>query len=162
YNIDIKDAITFVSAQAIVDNCVDSSGGLDQSFCSLVTRGADSNVDFIASSFVNASELLTSGWDMNITYSTPVDKWTSHMGMLSKLDGDLNVSMNINYLERLRLFPFQSTPTDQSILEGTIGDPRVKLLSRIAYEQGPITIGFESRFVAEVVRYSRDRDSDRA
>src|SRR5690606_28181389 len=38
YNIKITDAITFIDPQDIVNNCVDASGGPDESFCSLFTR----------------------------------------------------------------------------------------------------------------------------
>ena len=48
YNIEIEDAITFIDPQDIVNNCVDASGGPDQSFCSLFTRDpATSDIDFV-------------------------------------------------------------------------------------------------------------------
>jgi iron complex outermembrane receptor protein len=158
YNIEITDAITFVDEQDIVNNCVDATGGPDFSFCDLFTRNAQGNINFISSSYVNASKLLTSGWDLEIRYQTSVVPVTEHLGPLSSLNGDLSVSMNVNYLERLRVFNFQDRPDEEDIFEDTIGDPRTKLLSRIAYEQGNLTLGWESRFMSQVIRYNPNRD----
>ncbi|HVY83698.1 MAG TPA: TonB-dependent receptor, partial [Caulobacterales bacterium] len=156
YNIDIEDAISFVSAQSILNNCVDSPGGPDLAYCDLVDRDPTTHdVTFIRSQYVNASRLKTAGWDMTLTYRTPVDGLTSHLGPLRALDGDLNVNMTVNYTDDLRFFAFQDQPEDYSVYEGTIGDPEIKLLSRIAYRQGPLTVGWESRFMSKVTRFSR-------
>src|SRR5262249_26844429 len=113
YNIDITNAINFINAQDILDNCVDSPGGPDTAFCSLFTRGADHNINFISSEYINASELLTSGWDFNLTYSTPVEGVTRYVPGMHGVTGDLSLTMNVNYLERLRLAPFQDHPDQQ-------------------------------------------------
>src|SRR5205814_884044 len=72
YSIKIKNAITNVAAQDVINNCFGSSAGLDPNFCSLFTRGTDQNIDFVKTTFVNASKLLTDGYELQATYHTDV------------------------------------------------------------------------------------------
>jgi len=163
YNIQIKDAITFIDPQDIVDNCVDASGGPDDSFCSLFTRDpTTNNIDFVESTYLNASKLETNGWDITINYRRGIDDLTANLGPLSRLDGSVSLSVTANHLDKLRLFAFQNRPDEQDIDEGTIGTPEWKGLAVLTYQQGPAQLTWKSRFEGRAVRYSRDPQRDGA
>lgn len=163
YNIEIEDAITFIDPQDIVNNCVDASGGPDQSFCSLFTRDPGTHdVDFVASTYLNASKLATSGWDLTVAYQRGIDDLTARFGPLRRLDGNVTVSITANHLDKQRLFAFQDRPDEEQINELSLGNPEWKLLSNITYEQGPVRIGWKSRFVSRSVRFNRDPERDGA
>lgn len=163
YNIEIEDAITFIDPQDIVNNCVDASGGPDQSFCSLFTRDPTTgDIDFVESTYLNASKLETSGWDLTVSYQRGIDDLTANLGALKAMDGNFTVALTVNHLDKLRLFAFQDRPEEQEINEQTIGNPEWKLLSNITYEQGPVRVAWKTRFVSRSVRYNRDPERDGA
>jgi iron complex outermembrane receptor protein len=166
YSIKIKDAITNVQAQDIIDNCFGSAVGLDPTFCSLLTRGPDQNINFVSTTFVNASKLFTDGYEMQITYGTDVSPLTQRWSWTQKLDGRLSFDLTADYVEHLRNFPFQNDPTNVHILEGLIsssplsvsnpGTPHLKGLIDTSYTQGPLTLGWQVRYIGKGALFNRD------
>ncbi|NIJ35830.1 outer membrane receptor protein involved in Fe transport [Sphingopyxis panaciterrae] len=69
FNISIKDVITSIGGQAIVDRCFAGNTSL----CRYITRGSDGLIDSISSSQVNLSEFKTDGVDAEVAYSMPVN-----------------------------------------------------------------------------------------
>ncbi|WP_299196589.1 TonB-dependent receptor [uncultured Erythrobacter sp.] len=67
YNIEIEDAINAVSAQDIVDNCVDSAT-IDNAFCTLVDRGANGGFTFLRQSSLNFARQETAGVEASMQY----------------------------------------------------------------------------------------------
>jgi iron complex outermembrane recepter protein len=163
YNIKITDAITFIEPQDIVNNCVDASGGPDEAFCSLFTRNPATNqIDFVESTYLNASKLETSGWDLTVSYQRGIDDLTARMGALRALDGNVTLSITANHLDKLRLYAFQDRPDEVQINEKTLGNPEWKLLANVSYDQGPVRVAWKTRYVSRSVRYSRDPERDGA
>jgi outer membrane receptor protein involved in Fe transport len=153
YNIQIDDAISFIDVQAILNNCVDASGGPDPAFCSFITRGPDFNVTFLESTFINTSSLTTKGWDFQVAYLFDVEDVIDDVG------GRVSLSFIANYLEELRVFPFQSDPTDVNIEEGEIGDPKWSFITNTSYDNGPWRFVWRSRFEDEVSRFAQGSGS---
>src|SRR3546814_11873421 len=66
FNIQIDDAISFLSPQQIAENCVDRAGGPDLDLCALITReSSPASPNFFGittgnSTYVNTSKLETS------------------------------------------------------------------------------------------------------
>ena len=62
-----------------------------------------------------------------------------------------------------RNFPFQSDPTNVHILEGVVssngneGTPHVKGLADLTYRQGPVTVGWQVRYIGKGALFNRDR-----
>lgn len=163
YDIEIEDAITFIDPQDIVDNCVDATGGPDAVFCGQFTRDPTTHdIDFVSSTYLNASKRTTNGYDLTVTYQRGVDDLTARLGPLRRLDGNVTLSLTANHLDKLRLFAFQDRPDEQEIDEGTIGTPEWKALANLGYRQGPLQVAWKSRFVGRSVRYSRDPQRDGA
>lgn len=69
FNIAIKDVITSIGAQVLVDRC---NGG-NTSLCGYITRDADGRISSVASSSVNLSEFKTDGVDAEVAYSLPLN-----------------------------------------------------------------------------------------
>ncbi len=166
YSIKIKDAITNVQAQDIINNCFGSAAGLDPTFCSLLKRGADGNIDFVSTTFVNASKLYTDGYELQAEYSTGVSSLTSRWKMTEGLSGRLSWSLVADYVAHLRTYPFQNDPSNVHILEGLVasspndvsnpGTPQWKGLTDFSYSQGPIMVGWQVRYVGKGALFDRD------
>src|SRR5205814_1808788 len=63
YDIDLKNAISTLSAQLIVDRC-----RAQGNYCDLVTFGANGSVDQVRTLFLNLNRLQTSGFDIELGY----------------------------------------------------------------------------------------------
>ena len=155
YNIEIKDAISLLAAQDILNNCYSNSAGLDPAFCNLFTRGADHNVSFITSTYLNTVQLQTSGIETQINYVKDIGPWTAKMGALSALDGQLTATADINWLYRLRNFPFETNPTQFQVQEGRPGFPEWKGLFTFSYAQGPVRLDLQTNWISAVDRYGK-------
>lgn len=160
YNIKIKDAISLLGAQDILNNCYSGAAGLDPDFCNLFTRGADHNVNFITSTYLNTVQLQTSGIETQINYVTDVGPWTANMGALKALDGRLSATADINWLYRLRNFPFETNPSQFQVFEGTPGYPEWKGLFTFSYEQGLVRVDLQTNWISAVDRYDKSPGSE--
>jgi outer membrane receptor protein involved in Fe transport len=161
YSILIKDAITQVSAQDIINNCYNESSGLSSQYCSLFTRGSDGNINFVQTTYVNSSKLYTDGVEFQADYSIGVSGLTSMSNYTSWLDGHLGFSLDLNYVLRLRNFPFQDNPDQYNVWEGAIsgseGDvPQMRGLGNISYRQGPVQLDWQVRYIGRAARFDRD------
>nr|WP_229361541.1 TonB-dependent receptor [Sphingomonas sp. PL-96] len=72
FNIAIKDVITSIGAQVLVDRC---AGG-NTSLCDYITRDSSGRLESVASSSVNLSEFKTDGVDAELAYRMPVNNST--------------------------------------------------------------------------------------
>ncbi len=159
YSIKIKNAITNVAAQDIINNCYNGPS-LDSQYCSLFTRAANGNINSVQTTFVNAAKLETDGFDLQANYAVGVSGLTSRWAYSRFLDGRLNFNLSANYLMHLRNFPFQNQPSQVNILEGAIssfGDnPHLKGLADITYAQGPVQVSWQTRYLGRAARFDRD------
>ncbi len=158
YDIEIEDAITLVTAQDIVDNCVDATGGPDANFCSLFTRDPTTqDIDFLRSTFVNASKLTTEGIDVAISYNKSLSDWTGGSEN-SWLGGQLRLNFVGTYLKELDEFVFQDRPDEIDIERGEIGDPIRSFRATASYTVGPVSVGWTGRYLGDMKRYARGED----
>ena len=148
YDIEITDAIIDVDPQDIVNNCVDATGGPDEDFCSLFTRDpVTRDIDFVRSTFVNASKLETQGIDLEVRYSRD-----------NFFGGDLTLSFVGTYLKKLNEFVFQDRPDEINIERGEIGDPIHAYRATAYYTIGDFTFGWKGRYIGTSKRYSVGTD----
>ncbi|MBV7258120.1 TonB-dependent receptor domain-containing protein [Erythrobacter crassostreae] len=110
YNIEIEDAISTVSAQDIVDNCVDSSG-IDNSFCGLFDRNpANGGFTFLRQTSLNFARLETSGIEFSAQYGFDLG------------DHGFTLAGSGTYVEKLNRF---FDPSDLTLI-----DPELRELQR--------------------------------
>lgn len=153
YDIQIDGAIAQIAAQDIIDNCYDASGGPDANFCSLFTRGADDNINFVSTTFVNAAALTTKGWDFELTYTRDLEEFAANHPAFGALRGRITGSLAANYLKELNFFAFADRPDEIDIEKGEVGDPEWSFKSRLTWDNGPLALTWESRFEDKVARF---------
>ena len=161
YAIKIKDAITEVAAQDIVNNCYGSSTGLDSTYCSLFTRNTLNNISSIHTTYVNASKLFTDGFELQVSYAADVAPLTQRWRYTQALDGRVSFNLTADYVVSLRNYPFQQNPSQVNVLEGTVnsvfGDnPQLKAVAELDYQQGPVGVSWTTRYVGKMALFSRD------
>lgn len=154
YDIQIDRAISLVGAQDIIDNCYDASGGLDASFCSLFTRGATGNINFIETTFFNAAALTTKGWDFELAYTRDLSEIAeANPAMFGGLRGRLSGVLTANLLDELNFFAFADRPDEIDIEQGEIGDPEWSFKSRLTWQNGPLALTWAARYEDRVARF---------
>ena len=169
YGIKIKNAITQVSAQDVINNCF-GSVNLDPNFCSLFTRNPTThNINFVRTTFVNAAKLTTQGYELHVNYVHDVSPLTERWDATRWMTGSINFDLSADYLVRLRSFPFQTDPTTYHVLEGRVtninsataseGTPRWKGIADLTYKQGPTTVNWQVRYVGKAALTNLDRTS---
>lgn len=140
FNIEIKDAISFLTGQQIANNCVDRAGGPDPALCALLTRESNAaSPNFFAittgrSTYVNTSRLETSGLDVQVFYGHDLGP------------GRLSTNLSFTYLHRLRTFTFQARPDLYTVLDGFLGYPRYKAIVGLDYSINKFRFGWQGRY----------------
>ena len=107
YNIEIEDAINAVSAQDIVDNCVDSSD-INNAFCTLVDRNpATGGFTFLRQSSLNFARQETAGIEASMQYRFGV--------------GPIDFTVNAagTWVDKLNNF---FDPADQTLVDPELGE----------------------------------------
>lgn len=115
YDIQIEDAITFIQPQDVINNCVDSEGGLSADYCPQVTRGDDLQLTAVTSGYLNAAAIETRGIELDVKYRTDLSRWN--------LPGSLASSLFINHLDKWVRYDFQDLPDQDNVNDGQVGDP---------------------------------------
>ncbi len=162
YSILIKNAITQVAAQDIINNCYNNSAGLNPQYCSLFTRSSSTgNINFVETTYVNAAKEYTSGVEFQANYYTDVPALLPLPGDFKSSGGRFTFTLDANYVIELRNYPFQTNLTQFHVQEGAItgaaGDvPALRALFNTAYRQGPLELSWQVRYLGRADRYSRD------
>jgi hypothetical protein len=147
YNIEIEDAIIEVTAQNILDNCVDGAGGPDTNFCSQIDRDPTTrDVSLVRSGFLNASALNTEGVEMLIDYSG------ISMEDLS-LDGELDIKVIVSKLLELERFEFQNRPDEINVEHGEVGDPELQYRFSATYRTDNLSVNWTTRYLDRVANF---------
>ncbi len=166
YNINIINAITLPAIQTVINNCVDAPG-LNQQFCSLITRvpGSDPtrgfNLQTVSAQFLNAAAVRTHGVDFQAAYSHNVADWTEKLGPLSRLDGRLSAALLVGWVQANRTVPFQQFPNIQNVNEGRANSvagpiPSERGTLDLNYSQDALTVGIRTRYVSRSALFNRD------
>jgi len=160
YSILIRDAITQVAAQDIIDNCYNAAAGLDETYCKLFTRSPTTgNINFVETTYVNSAELYTSGIELQTNYTVGVSPLTSLWQYSRWMTGRFSAGLDINYVLKLRDYPFANNLSDVNIWEGAISAtegsvPQMRALLNLGYKQGPVTVDWTVRYLSHTARFS--------
>ncbi|MFN7176545.1 MAG: TonB-dependent receptor domain-containing protein [Thermaurantiacus sp.] len=156
YDIKIKDVINTIGSQTIINQCYDSTTGIDNQFCRAVFRRPDgtfagqSNVihagetitlPTIGPSFrqgpFNYASQRTTGIDFDLAYTVPMrsDDWR------------LNGRLILAYLIRRDLFTNIDDPDFRTRVMSTLGNPRWAFNGRINIGYREFDLNYAVRFV---------------
>jgi outer membrane receptor protein involved in Fe transport len=126
-DIRLRNAISSLSASQVVASCYDSPDFPNNQFCDRVSRDAAHQIDFIETSYFNASELRYKGILAALDYrvDTPFLGAGSHVG----------VNLSYQYLDTLTTRATAGSAPAR--LHGTIGYPRNSAVLNLNYENGP-------------------------
>lgn len=142
WKVEIDDAIAQVSAQDILDKCVDSQAGVNNQFCDLVTRGADFSITLVESTTQNVASIEAEGIDFEIGYD------------FDALGGQFTTQFIATYLKSRQEFPFQVDPSQVIEYAGTTGESDKQANLLIGYTNGPWNASWRTRYLDEVSRYT--------
>lgn len=145
YDIEIDDAITLIASQTVINNCVDSESGINNTFCDQVTRGEDNQLTAVESGYLNAASLKTSGYEMEINYQTELGQFD--------LPGSLSTSLFINHLDEFVEYPFQDKPTQDEVETGEVGDPEWQFRFSANYRLDDLNVSWTTRFLDRSALY---------
>lgn len=140
YEINIKDAITLFTATQIAAACVDSVGGPDPAFCSLVKRDEDPTsptykfLESVTATYVNASKLVDRGIDFQASYR------------FDALGAQFVAQLAGTRLLERRNYPFQSNPAQYTKLDGYVGNPTWKINPSVTMTRGPLKVILSGRY----------------
>ncbi|MGI2260011.1 TonB-dependent receptor plug domain-containing protein [Shewanella sp. GXUN23E] len=143
WDIEITDAISSISAQDIIDRCVDSPTGINNQYCALITRDKDNHqITNILQIVQNIAMSKTSGVDMQIGYDFPL------------AGGDVKTNLLATYLIESKRFAFQDEPDSYYEYAGVIGDPKWEGQLRINYSIDAWQFNWKTSYIDRVARYT--------
>jgi outer membrane receptor protein involved in Fe transport len=153
YNIKVKNVITGVSAQTIVNNCYDLPGG--NAFCNLFQRVASGQVGpngeqpfrIVEASLiqgpVNFAQLTAKGVDIEVAYR-------HSLGDLGRLDTRLTYTRVFDRSD----FTDPTNPTFKNVIVGKnggeLGDPRDSFNWNTSLQHGRFTFGYQLRYISHM------------
>ncbi len=140
YRISIHQAITSLTDQQVVDECNSGNG----SFCSFITRnGAGAITNIILAPF-NAALQIERGWDIDATYSRPVDDF------ISNIPGDVTLHVLANHTISNSInaagTSIQLAGESGTVLSNTV--PKWKVWSSISYDNDQFGASLVARSVS--------------
>lgn len=135
FDIKINDAISFLSAQSIVDNCVESAT-LDPNFCNLITRASTGEITSFITTNVNTEKLTTRGVDFDARYDTSFDD------LIGEDWGALRLRVRGTYLDSRKTFAFQTDPDNFTDFSGRLGLPKWRFQTSVNWGLDRIGVNY--------------------
>ncbi len=140
WDVEIEDVILAVSAQDIVDNCVDDPGGINNQYCELIERESDTGsaqfggFRFLRQTQLNFAKIEAEGVDFSAAYSFDVGANTF---------GARLVGTN-----QMKLDQYPSA-TDPNFVDDELGEIQRPELSgnlTLTWERGPFDLGVRTMY----------------
>lgn len=143
WNIEIDDAISSVSAQNMIDKCLDSTTGIDNIYCQRITRDpATGEITSLTSQSLNISKLEAAGIDFDIGY------------VFDLYNGDVNTNMVVTHLLKRNEYPFQNEPGTSNEYAGTTGEAEWQANFTATYSKDNWGVYWRTRFIDGVSLYT--------
>jgi iron complex outermembrane recepter protein len=137
WNIKIKNVITAIPYTSILNLCADSSSGIDNFYCGLITRNAAGQIVAIQASNYNLALLKARGIDFGLSYHRAVGRGVLQLGFTGTY---LLTQTNIG-----------SPGTDAVDYAGQWNYPRFRATLTSSYAVGRFTFGINTRFISRSV-----------
>ncbi|QIZ76944.1 TonB-dependent receptor [Ferrimonas lipolytica] len=137
WNIEITDAISGVSAQTMIDRCIDDPSGINNQYCALVERDDSGEIVKITNQVINVAKQEAEGIDFEFAYD--VDLY----------DGDLRTGLIATYLIKRDEYAFQDDD-DFDEYQGVAGDPEWSGIFTVDYTWNNWNANWKIRYIDEV------------
>ena len=100
------------------------------------------DISFVTDTFLNASRLFTDGIEVQANYNFWLDPWHFKLSRTDDLPGKMTLNRDFNYLMHLHIFPFQTSPEQYVVGEGTLmnGTPYQRARGDITYDAGAVLV----------------------
>lgn len=138
FDIELKDAISTLAAQEVIDRC---QGG-NAVFCNSITRDPTSRaITLVETTSFNAQALKTRGLDFEASYQFPLDT------IAPSMDGTIGVSTVATYVDRLITVSNGIALDTAGQLTGTTPSPKWRAATTVSYQSGPATVRLLANYV---------------
>ncbi|MDB5689015.1 MAG: TonB-dependent receptor [Sphingomonas bacterium] len=149
FNIKLDDAIGLPAVTDILDGCYKNN---IQTYCDLITRdttGASyagaGRISQILRQYINQGQFKEVGIDFEVSYNTSVEA-------LGFLDGNFNIRLLATWIDKLEQI-YNGVTTDQAgAVGGSTGMPKWRGNLSVNYDQGPVGLFAEGRYIGGGVR----------
>lgn len=145
WEIDITDTIAGLSAQRILDECVDAPS-INNQFCDRVTRQQSGpnqgEITVIENFALNIARSQNKGVDFEFGYD------------FDALGGAFRTALLGTYLIDAKQYPFQETPDDYTDFSGVLGNAEWQARFTVDYRRDNWSVGTRTRFSDGVELYS--------
>ncbi|AXR07687.1 TonB-dependent receptor domain-containing protein [Salinimonas sediminis] len=142
WEIELTDAISQVDAQTIVDRCVDSTSGVDNEYCGLISRNAAGEISLIQSYSLNLAGQEASGVDFEFGYD------------FDALEGSFRTNVIATYLDERKEYPFQENTEEFYQYAGTEGEATWQGTFSLNYDRGDWQASWKTRYIDRVSLYT--------
>jgi len=167
YNIRIKNVISGLTGQQIINRCYDDTNGIDNAFCSAVFRRtsadpvqnntflgqtgrnidqsqftfdrAGNGVSFINQPF-NFAQLKTKGIDFDTNYSHRFNE-----------NASLNVNLTVSYVMDRLNYAYIAEPNRYDRLDSLLGDPKWQGRFNVNGKLGIFDFGYTARYIGKQI-----------
>jgi len=145
YNIRIKNAVNYPTAQEVVERCVDAPT-LNNVYCANISRDPTSGylTDFLVQP-ANVAAFRTAGLDVALNY---------RFRPAGERFGTFNVRVTGNYLDKLTFVPSLGAETENRRNEYGYSAPKYSATSDITWTLGKVTLNYGVNWWDKTLRYS--------
>lgn len=145
WKIELTDAISSVDSQTILDRCVDNTSGVNNDYCSLISRDASGEISQIRSFALNLSGQDASGVDFEFGYD------------FDALGGSFKTNLIGTYLIERKEYPFQEDTSDYVEYAGTAGESEWQGMLSVNYMVDAWQAGIKTRYLERVSIYDNQQ-----
>ncbi|WP_435202955.1 TonB-dependent receptor domain-containing protein [Qipengyuania sp. 902] len=144
YNIEIEDQIAVLGAQTILNNCYDSPTGIDNPFCTTVSRDATTGLfvePAVLSGGINFASRETEGIDIDVRYNRTFDNGNR-----------LSVRAIATHLLKLNFFEDPTSPINPNRIKSELGDPDWAASLNTTYDFGDVALTWSARYIGPMYK----------
>lgn len=142
WSIEIDDAIDFEQAQNVVNKCVDSTTGIDNTFCRQVVRDRSGELRLITSRTRNVAAQTAEGVDFEFGYDFDL------------FGGRVSTKLIGTYLDSRKSFAFQENPSEFEENAGTEGEAVWQENFSVSYRYDAWIATWKIRHLSDVSIYN--------
>lgn len=150
WRIELEGVISSVSAQDILDRCVEAEGGIDNQYCSRITRDERHEITLIRNSLLNLSKQEAEGVDFEVGYD------------FDALGGEFKTNLIGTYLVERKFYEDETDSSQYSEYAGTVGEAEWQGNFSLTYVQDNWVAGLNTRYLDAVDIYTDQERADNA